>query len=110
MRNSGRFPQGKPAATESHARLGLFVSVSFQNPPNFDMDYTIVISLTCRTGRDHSFACGIHTGVGYTDSESAQQFQLTRKNSHIFLSQFFFLQYRRLHVTVCVLPRHEGLS
>ena len=47
----------------------------FHNPPNSDMDYKI------SNMRTWSFVCVcIHTGVGHTNSESAQPF-LTRKNS-----------------------------
>ena len=43
----------------------------FRNPPNSDMEYRIFID------RTWSFLCvRIHTGVGHTDSESAEHFWL----------------------------------
>ena len=48
-------------------RAGYFLC--FHNPPNSDMDYRIFYV------RTWSFVCvRIHTGVGHTDSESAQRF------------------------------------
>ena len=76
MGNSGRFPQGKPAATESRypnlinykAHAGSF-PVSGTNPLNSDMNYRIF------NVRTQFFCVRINTGVGHTtDSESAQHF------------------------------------
>ena len=43
MGNSGCFPRGKPAATESHypTYSACWVFQCFRNPPNSDMDYWI---------------------------------------------------------------------
>ena len=77
MGNSGRFlPEGKPAARFSRATQTLIKLLSacrvfsrFRNPPNSwhglqDLKRAFV---------DRSYACVyVHTGVGHTDSESAQ--------------------------------------
>ena len=52
------------------------------NPPNSDMDYRIFIV------RTWSFVCvRVHTGVGHTDSESAQHFWLGKTHKFFLCSQ-----------------------
>ena len=68
---------------ETPAQLLVFsacwVFSCFRHPPNFDTDYRIF------NLRTWSFLCvRIHTGVGHTDSESAQHF-LLRKTHILFL-------------------------
>ena len=76
--NSGGFPQGKPATTESRyptlninykVHAGSFpVSVTHRT---LIMDYMI---LNVRTVRDRCYVGVYNTGVGHTDKESAQHF------------------------------------
>ena len=73
MENLGRFPLGKPAATEtSHAtqlnsfKNACWVFWCFHNPPNCDMDYRIF-------NVHASFSCVcVHTGVGHTTTTDSE--------------------------------------
>ena len=73
MGNLGRFPQGKPAATESRystlinhkVYAGSFLC--FHNPPTSDMDK---IFNMCTWSYLWYIYIYIHTGVGHTDSKS----------------------------------------
>ena len=93
--NSGRFPQGKPAATESRYLTLINYKVHagsfscFHNPPNSDMDYTR--SSTC--ARDHSYACAYTRGVAWAHRQRVSTTFLTRgkKLSQIVLVLFFSL-------------------
>ena len=91
MGNSSRFPQGKPAATESSyptlicyykVHAGSF-RVCFHNPPNSDMDCRIV-NVRIRTW---SFLCvGVELGTPTTASQH-KHFRLRKKphSYHFFL-------------------------
>ena len=65
--NSGCFPRGKPAVTESRypAYGACWICRCFHNPPNFDMDYRI---FDVRTDVN---ACGCTRGCTDTVRESA---------------------------------------
>ena len=70
---------------EVSAQLLLFsacwIFSCFRNPPNSDMDYRIFTVRTWSFLRMH-----IHTGVGHTDSESAQHFWLGKTHKFFLCS------------------------
>ena len=79
----GKFGPPDPGKATAAARAALpsptsacWVFLCFRNPPDSDMDYRIFN--VCMW----SFLCvHVHTGVGHTDSESAQLFLLEKKMS-----------------------------
>ena len=70
MGNSGRFPQGNPAATESNNNYKLHAGSVHVFITHLTLTW-ITGSLTYVCG--HSCAC-VRKGVGHTDSESAPHF------------------------------------
>ena len=76
MGNSGCFPRGKPAATESRYPTydACWVFYCFHNPPNSDMDYRI---FNVRTDVN---ACDYARGCTYSVSESALKVDFRRKS------------------------------
>ena len=59
IRNSGSFLWGKPAVTELHNQIhsACWVFYCFNNPPNSDMNYTILNARTDVNARDCTQGC-----------------------------------------------------
>ena len=88
MAKSGHLPQGKPAATES--RYPTLITGNYQvHAGSFRISIIHRIptwttgSLTCVC--DYLLCVRIHTGVGHTDSESAQHFWLEKTLTIFFV-------------------------
>ena len=83
MGNSGRFPQGKPAATESRYLMNYKVHAVYFRVSTIHRTLTRTTwSLTC--ARDHSCSC-VYTRElhGFTDSESAQHVWLGKTLTNV---------------------------
>ena len=89
VENLGCFPQGKPAATGSRYPTLIKHKVHAWSFRVFVIHRTLTWTTGSLTSvRDHSYAC-VDTGVGHTDSESAQHFLLGKT------LKFFWCSWRR---------------